>query len=347
MNELIIEKRWIEINNFKKAWLISTSIGFFIYIFFILIFNWSYSNYLLISLQISIQLFFALSTLKEKLIINSEYAIYQFLFIKKTCKIDYFIVQDCEADNEETFRKEFDYYRIVLYEKNKKKLSINDIYWKNHYKSILYFLRNNFEEYELNEIHNQKDSDNLPLTICFIIALFTLIFGVGLLSENTQKEYVTDLVSIEGHIKYQPKAIKHVGKSGTYYTIPFILEEFPNYNFILGEKGIKKIDGHQFIQSNKVGAKIKFILDKRKYDESIAKTQPLKYFNAQITLDKQLSIMGIYFDNKQLLNEEMYIKNLTNNNFEFAILIVVSSFIFFAFSIYYMLRICSPKDYLF
>lgn len=337
--ELNIEKQWIEMDNPKKLWLISTLIGILIYLFFTLILSWSYVNYFLIVIQISIQLFFILSLLKERFTIKQNFIEYQFLFICKKHKFDYFLVQKSETDKFDSLSNTKLYNRIVFYRNDKPIISINDDYWYNSFRKILDFLRENYDEYELEEIHQEDLKNNYWITSLFLITLILSVFGIGLYAENSEVNEIEELTTIIGHIKHQPEILKHVEKGGVYYTMPIYLSEFPSYKFTLNEKGINKIDGAKFIETDKIGTEITLVLDKYEYDISIAKTKELAYFSSHVYIMKNLRIYGIYFQENHLLDETTYKEHFSNDFYGLSLFILLCTTILWGIIIYRLFHI--------
>lgn len=341
MNELRIERNWIQVENQKRTQIIFTIAGVLVYLFLTFILGWSWLNYFSVSLQIGIQLFFILSSLKEKLIIQPKFIEYKFGFIRKKVEFDFFVVQNSQTENYNSLSKTEFYKRIVFYKDNKPKFSLDDKNWDFFYEEILQFLNLNSEEYELEKIHEEDISNHYVITILSIIFLIFFVFGIGLLIENPKNIKIDKLKTINGHIQYQPEILKHVEKGGVYYTMPFLLTEFSGYKFILSERGINKINGKDFIKTNKVGAEIKFMISQNEYDISIAKTQELAYFTSHIYIQNKIRIYGIYFQNQHLFNENSFKTHFKENIFEIALFIITCCFIFLGFAIYGFYKIHS------
>lgn len=332
-----IEKPWYKFKNPKQDWLVSSIFGFLIYLFVVFVFNWSFTNYFLLSLQIGIQLYFLLSNLKESLTINQGELVYRFLFIKRVYRPEYFVVhrsvslEDFSKKNVSLFGyKRFQ--RLTFYKNDKIVFSLDDINWPDEFEQLIELSKENFEEYEISGVVKaQYISGEFPSSI-FLFGLVLLIFAFGLQVENAENKTIEEFHTIQGHIDKQPWVSNDIRKGAIPNRILiFKLKEFSDFHFYyeIPKRGrnvytYKELKGvNNYIETNRINDYMEFVVSKEEFDYLLNKNKKYKYFSSHLQSMNYFRVYRVSNQETQLFGNEKIVKSFPNKVYDFSYIFIL------------------------
>ncbi|MGB6084639.1 hypothetical protein [Moheibacter sp.] len=309
---LIVRRQFYYNPHSYELWSAGTAISCLAYIIGVSYFELSFTNFYLLSFLIIVQLYFWICNQYEVFEFDQNSFKYRFLFFKWKMRLSSYQVVGICYDKDPTSRfPEKENSECLFLQNEKVRFKILKSNWElEKYEKIKTYLETNFPENNSIKKPFILFKFTSDLTLLFVLFFFfTSILTLGVYLENPKNTKIENFVYIESTLSSDSKYI--TPKGSNYIRIKLV--KYPGYKFMLFENGIKELRKNGYATKFYKFDTIGFLIDKNDYEKSLHSYSDYPYFTSHVKNKKEISIKGIYYKDKYILDQYDYAKGNSRN----------------------------------